>query len=223
MEEERDINLDEEPEAPPRQTARYVGVVLGLLGICAVIVAGVFGAKYFEAAIAPFLGDKPFEITLNEAEVEAELDRLRALPGAPLPADLGAIADARVACATQLLADRASDKAKAAAARYFVILFAARRQAQSPLVNPLFLESAASGGVERKALRQFLQTGVVGAGAAEGLAAAAKEYRAISHPLYAGLDLEHTSWAQSDLERILLAASTDTERLADCTRKRVGG
>jgi len=213
-------DFDGEPVVRPRRAARYVGIVLGLLGITAVIVAVVYGGKHFDALIAPLYSNKPFAITLNKAEVEGEIEHLRTLQSATLPASLGAVADAKVDCATRLLADRPSEKAKAAAARYFVVLFAAQQQVQSALINPLLLEG---GGVGKNKLRRFLVTGVARKDQDERLHKAGKAYGEIANPLYAGLDLENTSWAQSDLQRLLLAASTDTDQLAECTRKRVGG
>ena len=160
-------------------------------------------------------------MSLDAAGVAAEVARLGALPEGTLPADLGAAAEAKVACATRLLADRVSGPARAAAARLFVIQFATERQIASPLIGPQFL--AAGDGERREALQRLMDTGIARDGDDADLATAVKAYRAISRPLYLGLDLENTSWAQADLERILLAAGTDRESLRNCYRARVGG
>jgi hypothetical protein len=223
MDEDDDIPAIEHPDDRPSNAPRYIGLALGLAGLCAVVVAGVFGAQHFETAIRSLVGHAPHVVTLDRAGVEAELARLSALPDGELPADLGAVAEARVACATQLLADRVSAPARAAAGRFFVVQLATERQVASPLIDPALLDAAGGDAGERAELRRLLVAGTAGKGGDEGLAEAVRAYRAISHPLYLGLGLEGTAWAQADLERILLAAGAGPDALGDCTRARVGG
>jgi hypothetical protein len=127
---------EQEDSAPggvetPKNIPRRIGLVLGAAGLLFMVSAVVLGLKYFDPLLDFGIGlqsEAPFVIELDAAGIEAELARLRGLPGETLPANLGTIAEAKTACITNLMVDKPGPKAMAAATRLFVVLFAARKR-----------------------------------------------------------------------------------------------
>jgi len=59
MDEEDDIYADAPAVGRPSNAPRYIGIFLGLVGLCAVVVAGVFGSQHFETANRSMVGHAP--------------------------------------------------------------------------------------------------------------------------------------------------------------------
>lgn len=205
---------------------KYIAEILGVIGLAVAIVAGLFASGYFgpvDEISWPGGSGEEFQITLDAAQIDAEIARLRGLPGDPLPVSLGAVATARVACTRDLMADRPGPVATEAANRYFLIVLAARKRAESPLIDPRTrgisfgdgnslddpFELAARGAITDAKLQEWDQ-----------LVAA---YRRASHPIHAGLKIEESKWAKADFGKIVTTAQSDAERVRTCYRARVGG
>jgi hypothetical protein len=182
------------------------GIAVGTIGLGMVIIAGIFALKTFGSG-----GDSVervearFMSHLSEAQINAELDRLRGLPGEPKPANVGQIADAMVGCTVELLTGQPDSKAQEAGRRYFAVIHAIEEGIASPLVDPRVL--AYSGDVAgEKAYRKRMAN-----------------YANITHPIYAGLELDATGFALADFEKVVIAQNANAERVKACAARRVGG
>jgi hypothetical protein len=224
MEEQEDTAPDGvgEQKNPPRG----LGIVLGMAGLLMMVVAGMFVFGFFgpvSEAWRPGRSNAEFAITLDAAGIDAELARLRGLPGEPLPADLGALASARVACTIELLAERPGAAAIEAASRYFVILSAIRKHVESPLIDPRTREIPPGAAETMDDLAQLVKNGGVTQSKFREWTQLIASYLEASHPIYTGLQLDEKRWAYADFSAIVAAGSANVERIRTCYRKRAGG
>jgi hypothetical protein len=190
------------------------------------ISATVLALKHFEPSLGfgtGILSRPPFVIELDAAGIDAELARLRGLPGETLPANLGKIAEAKTACIAKLMVDKPDPKAMAAATRLFVVLFAVRKRTESPLIDPSFHEFSAYDAEDMEGLLQLVESGVIRESGMERLVQLVQEYGAASHPIYSGLGLDAGGWAYPDFQKIVAASGANAKRVSTCFRARAGG
>jgi hypothetical protein len=224
MEEQEDTapyEVDEEKGA-----SRGIGIVLGIAGLlmmaaAGLIVSGIFGP--LDDLRIPGLASARFEIALDAAGIDAELGRLRELPGETLPANLGAVASARVACTVDLLAQRPGTVAIEAAGRYFLIVFAMRKQVSSPLIDPRIREISLGTAKPLNDLAELVENGEIAESKLKEWDRLVASYREASHPIYTGLQLEEGNWVYADFGKIVAAAQANAKRVGACYRARVGG
>lgn len=235
MEEQEDTapHGAEEPEdaAPDgveeqKSASRGIGLVLGMAGLVAVIVAVLSVSGHLDPMNGvwwPSQSKAGFVITLDPVAIDAELARLRGLPGETLSTNLEKIAQAKTACIVQLMVDKPGAKAMAAATRLFVVLSAARQQTESPLIDPRFYEFSAYDAQDTEGLLQLVESGGIRKSDMERLAKLGEDYSAASHPIYSGLGLGAGEWAYLDFKNIVAVAGTNAERVNACYRARAGG
>jgi hypothetical protein len=224
--------VEEQEDAAPDgvegqgNTTRGIGIVLGMAGLLAVIVAVLSVSGHLDpmnGVWRPGQSETSFVITLDPVAIDAELARLRGLPGETLPANLGRIAQGKTACIVQLMVDKPGAKAMAAATRLFVVLSAARQRTESPLIDPRLYEFSAYDAQDTEGLLQLVESGVIPKFDMERLAKLVEDYSAASHPIYSGLGLDAGEWAYLDFKKIAAVAGTDAKRVNACDRARVGG
>lgn len=229
MEEQEDTEPREGER--PKNIPRRIGIALGAVGMVAMISAVALGLRHFEPALGfgtGYLSRTPFVIELDAAGIDAELERLRELPGKTLLANtglanLGEIAAAKTACIANLMVDRPDPKAMAAATRLFVVLFAVRKRTESPLIDPRFDKYSAYDVEDMEGLRQLVESGDIRESEIERLAQLMQEYGAASHPIYSGLDLDAGGWVYPDFQKIVAASGANATRISTCFRARAGG
>lgn len=210
----------------PKNIPRRIGLVVGTVGLLFVICAAALGLKHFGPSLDIGIGfpsASPFAIDLDAAGIDAELARLRGLPGETLPTNLGVIAEAKTACIADLMVDKPGPKAMAAATRLFVVLFAARKQTESPLIDPRFYKFAAYDTEDVESLQQLVEDGVIRESDIERMMALVRDYGTATHPIYSGLDLDAGGWAYPDFQKIVTVSGANAKRINTCFRARVGG
>jgi hypothetical protein len=224
--------MDEQEDTAPdgveaqKNTPRGIGIVLGIAGLMMMTVAGMVVFGFFgpvSEAWRPGRSNAPFAITLDAAGIDAELARLRGLPGEPLPADLGAVARARVACTVELLAARPGPAAVEAASRYYLIVSAMRKHVPSPLIDPRTREVSLGGIDSFDDPVQLVKTGQITEARFREWDRLVASYRQGSHPIYTGLQLEQSTWASADFGEIVAVEHANAERVRTCYRARAGG
>jgi hypothetical protein len=210
----------------PKNIPRRIGLFVGAVGLLFVIGAAAMGLRHFGPSLDIGIGlssASPFVIELDAAGIDAELARLRGLPGETLPTSLGVIAEAKTACIANLMADRPDPKAMAAATRLFVVLFAARKRTESPLIDPRFYEFSTYDAEDMEGLLQLVENGVIRESDIERMVALVQDYGTATHPIYSGLDLDAGGWAYPDFQKIVTVSGANAKRINTCFRARVGG
>lgn len=204
---------------------KYVAEIVVMAGLLIAVAAAffVFGGidKLREAGWLDTLKPR-FTISLDAAEIDAELARLRELPGETLPVDLGAVASARVSCTVDLLVDRPGAEAMEAANRYFLIEFAARKKIDSPLVDPRTLEFTVGGADSLDDVRYLAAEGVITEAKLKGWEQLVGGYLDAANPIYSGLQLEKKRWAYADFIKIVDVGKANIGRVRTCYRARTG-
>ena len=111
----------------------------------------------------------------------------------------------------------------AAATRSFVVLFAARKRTESPLIDPRLFKFSAFDAEDREGLSKLVESGVIRKSDRERLVALVQDYSAAAHPIYSGLELDAGGWAYPDFEKIVATAATNAKRVSTCFGARAGG
>ena len=182
------------------------GIAVGTIGLGMVIIAGIFALKTFGSG-----GDSVervearFMSHLSEAEINAELDRLRGLPGEPKSANVGQIADAIVSCAAEMMTGKPTAKAQEASRRYFTVVHAINERIASPLIDPQ-VQGYSGDTTTDQAYRSRVAN-----------------YANTTHPIFTGLDLDANGFARADFEKVVIAESANAKRVKACAARRVGG
>jgi hypothetical protein len=202
------------------------GFFLGTLGLGLLIVAVITSVRYLDPTSGPQGAGQPgyrFAVELDAAQIDAELMRLRALPGETLPANLGVVAGAKTACIVAVMGDKPNKAAIEAATRYFTVVFAIQERAASPLIDPRAQDFEFGIADSPDELRAKVESGEISERQVQRWIDLVSDYLHASHPLYGGLKLDQGGWAYTDFTKILALGRLNWERIAPCYRARTGG
>jgi hypothetical protein len=205
---------------------KHKAELVAVVGLAILVAAGLSGSGYLGQISEfswPGKSTPQFAISLEPAEIDAELARLRGLPGGGLPADLGTIANARVNCTVAFLEAPPGAAARNAAFRYYLIILAMRKNVSSPLIDPRAAAISLGKVDSLDDPAQLWELGEITEATFKQWDRVMASYREATHPVFNGLNMDQSKWAFADFGKIVSVGLTHADRIRACYRARAAG